>query len=132
MVIPFIKTLCIRLGFTCSEDTLERFWSMLHKHRNESGALAQLNPEAFTVISVNNIDVLSPYAAVTTDPSRSWHGTSIMAQQPKPDSRLQHSSEKLSYDSNSENSRQECGNNLYIVIKSSQLCFGRSVFLSFF
>ena len=46
--------------------------------------------DAFTVVTVDNIDSLSPYAAVTLSNrekgGRSWHGTSVMAQQPMPDS----------------------------------------------
>ena len=41
-----------------------------------------LHSSAFTILSVDNIDVLASYAAVTSKGvARSWHGTSIMAQQ---------------------------------------------------
>ncbi|XP_030853471.1 uncharacterized protein LOC100890520 isoform X1 [Strongylocentrotus purpuratus] len=73
-----------KLGFCCSESTLERFLQGLKDVRQISGPLADLSPSSFTIVSIDNIDVLAPYAAVAADKSRSWHGTSIMAQQPKP------------------------------------------------
>ncbi|XP_041452570.1 uncharacterized protein LOC121405715 isoform X1 [Lytechinus variegatus] len=87
-----------RFGFSCSKDTLNRFWHEVFARREKNGLLSELIPEAFTLISIDNIDVLSPFAAVTIDSSRSWHGTSIMAQQPKPITEKSHSLEKLSED----------------------------------
>ena len=77
-----------KLGFCCSEPTLERFLQGLKDVRQISGPLVDLSPSSFTIVSIDNIDVLAPYAAVTADKPRSWHGTSIMAQQPKPSSEV--------------------------------------------
>ncbi|XP_071481651.1 uncharacterized protein [Diadema antillarum] len=83
------------IGFACSESTLDRFLQDIHDKRTESGPLNELKPSAFTIVSIDNIDVLTPYAAVTVDKTRSWHGTSIMAQQPKPKSERFHEHEQL-------------------------------------
>lgn len=74
-----------KLGFSSSESTLERFFQGLLDKRQAAGPLWGLSP-SLTFVSIDNIDVMSSYAAVTADKPRSWHGTSIMAQQPKPKS----------------------------------------------
>ena len=85
-----------RLGFCCSESTLERFLQLVEDERQSSGPLINLSPNAVTYVSIDNIDSLAPYAAVRPDQPRSWHGTSIMAQQPKPQSEFLHDTmEKL-------------------------------------
>ena len=84
------------MGFSCSESTLDRFLQCIHDKRVEAGPLSQLQPSAFTFVSVDNIDVLTPFAAVVVDKTRCWHGTSIMAQQPKPFTEILHSNEQLS------------------------------------
>ncbi|XP_072175113.1 LOW QUALITY PROTEIN: uncharacterized protein [Diadema setosum] len=76
--------LCNNLGLACSEDTLARFWQQQFDRRQKLGITSTLTPNSLTVISIDNVDVLSPYAAVRADVPRSWHGTSVMAQQPKP------------------------------------------------
>ena len=82
-----------RLGLSCSDDTLVRFLQRIQDMRQTSGPLADLDLSVFTCISIDNIDVSSPFAAVVADQPRSWHGTSIMAQQPKPVSETLNSSE---------------------------------------
>lgn len=73
-------------GFCTSEDTLERFLEKVSDEKRKTGLSEFLKPSAFTVISVDNVDFQAPYASVTNFKDRSWHGTSIMAQQPKPTS----------------------------------------------
>ena len=80
-----------RLGLCCSESTLDRFLQHVKDDRDANGSLSSLNNNSFTHVSIDNIDVLASHAAVTADQVRSWHGTSIMAQQPKPDSEVLHS-----------------------------------------
>ena len=75
-----------RFGFSSSEDTLARFLQKIQDLRVQSGLLSCIDKSKMLCVSIDNIDVLSPFAAVTADKSRSWHGTSIMAQQPKPES----------------------------------------------
>lgn len=89
-----LKTLN-NIGFACSESTLDRFLQYIHDRRVEAGPLSQLQPTAFTLVSIDNIDVLTPFAAVEVDKTRSWHGTSIMAQQPKPLTETLHRYEQL-------------------------------------
>lgn len=72
-------------GFCTSEDTLDRFLETIKQLRQQSGLLSTLESNTFTIVSVDNIDVLASSAAVTSQGlGRSWHGTSVMAQQPKP------------------------------------------------
>ena len=79
-----------RLGFSSSESTLERLLQLVEDEHDSSSPLVNLNANAVTCFSIDNIDVLAPYAAVRPEQSRSWHGTSIMGQQPKPESELLH------------------------------------------
>ena len=89
-----------RLGFSSSESTLERLLQLVEDEQDSTGSLVNMNPNAMTCVSIDNIDVLAPYAAVRPNQSRSWHGTSIMCQQPKPESEVLHDKyEKLHDDS---------------------------------
>lgn len=85
--------ICNNLGLTCSEDTLERYWQQQFTFRHKLGITSTLLPNVATVVSLDNVDVRSPFAAVKADAPRSWHGTSAMAQQPKPKTEHLHSSE---------------------------------------
>ena len=77
---------CNRLGFCASEKALDDFLTFVDKNKE---ALCTLKSNSFTLVSVDNIDSLSPYAAVTADDAgRSWHGTSVMGQQPLPDTQV--------------------------------------------
>ena len=90
--------MCNNLGFSCSEDTLNRYWQEISTSINISHTSYlshHLRSDSLTVISIDNIDVLSPFAAVTIDKQRSWHGTSIMGQQPKPLTEKLHTHEKI-------------------------------------
>ncbi|XP_063965208.1 uncharacterized protein LOC135156584, partial [Lytechinus pictus] len=72
------------LGFSCSESTLERYLQKLQDIRQSTGVLSNLIPNGLTYVSLDNIDKMSYHAAVVADEPRSFHGTSAMAQQPKP------------------------------------------------
>ena len=71
-------------GLCVSENVLQAF---LDRAKSSSKS-KDLPLKPFTVVSVDNIDVLSPYAAVSTATDRSWHGTSVLAQQPLPGTEL--------------------------------------------
>ena len=75
-------------GWCVGLKTYERFLGEVVS--NKSKIPKSLCDNTFTVVTVDNIDSLSPYAAVTLSNQekggRSWHGTSVMAQQPMPDS----------------------------------------------
>ena len=75
---------CINPLSTRPHFKLERFLQGVRDVRQASGPLFDLSPSSFTVVSIDNIDVMAPYAAVAADKPRSWHGTSVMAQQPQP------------------------------------------------
>ena len=85
-------------GLCVSRDTLDRFLEEVKEHKLTRMNFTNISKSAFTIISVDNIDVLASYAAVTSkDVPRSWHGTSIMSQQTKP-SEILSNVEKLSED----------------------------------
>ena len=68
-----------------SGDTLDRYLENIavDKERNSTRMLIDA---AFTVVSIDSIDCQSPYAVISTssERERSWHGTSVMTQQPQP------------------------------------------------
>ena len=71
-------------GLCVSENVLQAF---LDRAKSCSKS-KDLSLKPFTIVSVDNLDVLSPYAAVSTAADRSWHGTSVLAQQPLPSTEL--------------------------------------------
>ncbi|XP_071796281.1 uncharacterized protein [Asterias amurensis] len=85
-------------GMCVSRDTLDRFLEEVKEQKLTRTDFSNISKSSFTIISVDNIDVLASYAAVTSkDAPRSWHGTSIMSQQTKPSENLS-ALEKLSTD----------------------------------
>ena len=47
--------------------------------------MPELNKNALSIVSIDNIDILQTHAYVSsTDSSRSWHGTSVQCVQPLP------------------------------------------------
>ncbi|XP_041456096.1 uncharacterized protein LOC121408629 [Lytechinus variegatus] len=60
-----------QIGFSCSESTLDRFLQDIHDKRAQAGPLSEIETSAFTIVSIDNVDVVTPYAAVTFDKSRS-------------------------------------------------------------
>ena len=71
-------------GVCTSEDTLERFLELVSRDKKMKGFEEFLSNRAFAIASCDNIDILLANAMVAYLKDRSWHGTSIMAQQPKP------------------------------------------------
>ena len=74
-----------RLGVCSSADTLARSIQYRVQEREKRGAEQECSPNSFTVISADNIDFLHSYARVFYgNQTRSWHGTTVQAVQPKP------------------------------------------------
>ena len=74
-----------RLGVCSSADTLARSIQYRVQEREQRGAEQECSPNSFTVISADNIDFLHSYARVFYgNQTRSWHGTTVQAVQPKP------------------------------------------------
>jgi len=71
-----------RFGICVSSDTLSRF---VQYKVNSLEKASFLNPEAFTIVSTDNIDFQLSFACVFCGKhTSSWHGTSIQAAQPLP------------------------------------------------
>ena len=92
-----------RQGFAVSDDVLQCFLTTVQKQKEQPSARLGVNNDAFTIVTVDNIDVLSPYATVKQGVDRSWHGTSIMQQQPRPSEKLSNTRELLPLDHDLEN-----------------------------
>ena len=82
-------------GICVSSDTLSRF---VQYKVNSLKKASFLNPEAFTIVSTDNIDFQLSFARVFYGKhTSSWHGTSIQAAQPLPSlSQCQNDQENLS------------------------------------
>ena len=85
-------------GFCSSNDTLERFLEKIAIYKQKN-CIKNLNENSFTIVSIDNIDCLSPYAIMSAcgEKERSWHGTSVMAQQPQPKQDCLFPNEKITY-----------------------------------
>ena len=74
-----------RLGACSSADTLARVIQYRVEEREKRGVEQDCNPNEITIISVDNIDFLHSYAQVYCGAqTSSWHGTTVQAVQPKP------------------------------------------------
>ena len=74
-----------RLGACSSADTLARVIQYRVEEREKRGVKQDCNPNEITIISVDNIDFLHSYAQVYCGAqTSSWHGTTVQAVQPKP------------------------------------------------
>ena len=74
-----------RLGAAACIDTVNRLATHFVEKRLSKGVLSDLVPQRFATVSVDNIDILQPFAFVSCqDLSRSWHGTSVQCTQPLP------------------------------------------------
>uniref|UniRef100_A0A1X7UL74 Uncharacterized protein n=2 Tax=Amphimedon queenslandica TaxID=400682 RepID=A0A1X7UL74_AMPQE len=74
-----------RLGIVCSTDTHDRIVTEIAENERAKQVSQSLIPNAFTVTSVDNIDILKSHAAVYCgDQGRSYHGTTIQIVQPNP------------------------------------------------
>ena len=77
-----LLTLLYQLGVTTSYKTYDRFESNLLKSKS---VWDNLSPHLFTVVSVDNFDMLQSHAALYCgDRSRSYHGTTVQMVQPHP------------------------------------------------
>ena len=84
-----------RINRTCQDfkvrwaslDTHNRVATCAVARRIANGIRAELTPQTFTVVSIDNIDILQRHAMVSsTESKRSWHGTSVQCVQPMPES----------------------------------------------
>ena len=74
-----------RIGAAASIDTNQRLATQVVHSRIVQGILPEIEEKAFSIVSVDNIDILQPHAFVSsTDKTRSWHGTSVQCVQPLP------------------------------------------------
>ncbi len=66
------------IGAVASLDTSNRLATHVVQTRLVKGIKPSLIPNALTIVSVDNIDILQPHAVVSSlDATQSWHGTSI-------------------------------------------------------
>ena len=74
-----------RIGAGSSIDTSQRLATQVVHSRIVKGILPELEKNALSIVSIDNIDILQPHAFVSsTDATRSWHGTSVQCVQPLP------------------------------------------------
>ena len=74
-----------RIGAVASLDTINRLATLVVQIRMKEGIQKSLTLGKLTIASVDNIDILQPYAMVSSlDATRSWHGTSVQCMQPLP------------------------------------------------
>ena len=72
-----------RIGAAASLDTSSRMAT--ESERKINGIIPDIIANSFTAVSMDNIDILQPYAMVySRNISRSWHGTSVQCVQPLP------------------------------------------------
>ena len=92
---PLLIKILNRFGICVSSDTLSRF---VQYKVNSLEKASFSNPEAFTIVSTDNIDFQLSFARVFCGKhTSSWHGTSIQAAQPLPSlSQCQNDQENLS------------------------------------
>ncbi len=74
-----------RLGAVASIDTANRLATHIVQTRLSRGIKPDLQPQKFTAVSIDNIDILQSHGFVSCqDATRSWHGTSVQCVQPLP------------------------------------------------
>ena len=74
-----------RLGVCASSETHDRYIQYRVKKVLEEGPMAKFPGDAFTLVSVDNIDFIHSYARVYCGKQvSSWHGTTVQIVQPKP------------------------------------------------
>jgi hypothetical protein len=86
-----------RVGAVASIDTFDRLATEVVEIRLQEGIKTSLKLDMITLVSLDNVDILQPYAIVAaTDATRSWHGTSVQCMQPLPLSGALSEDEKVS------------------------------------
>ena len=71
-----------RLGAVASVETLNHLATHVVQMQFSEGLIADLEPQKFAAVSIDNIDILQPYGFVSClDATRSWHGTSVQSVQ---------------------------------------------------
>ena len=78
-----------RIGVCASADTHARYIQYRIRKSMEDGAMSGYPQNAFTLVSVDNLDYIHSYARVYCGKQQSsWHGTTIQIVQPRPTGRV--------------------------------------------
>lgn len=74
-----------RVGAVACTDTCHRVATQVVQRRIREGIKMSVQREMFSIASIDNIDILQPFAVVSAlDATRSWHGVSVQLMQPLP------------------------------------------------
>lgn len=73
-----------RIGACVSLDTHNRIANEVAAIRLNRGIIPYLTPNTLSIITIDNVDILQPYAMISALKSHGWHGTSIQCVQPRP------------------------------------------------
>ena len=112
--------ICNKLGFCASEKALTQY---LKKVDSCQDKMPSLKNGSFTVASFDNLDALFVHGAISADgKGRSWHGTTVMASQPLPNTELLGYGEVLSKDTSNDTSNLHC-----IKVFGDGWCFYRCI-----
>ncbi|CAG2237374.1 unnamed protein product [Mytilus edulis] len=79
-----LVTMFNTFGIVCSKKKSKEYITSIVNKKLSSKFIDDLNLNAFTIVSVDNIDFGQPNACVRLDGSRGIHATSYQAVQPKP------------------------------------------------